>query len=195
MQKCVIAAVITLAGCADPSGPATRLHPQDVLIAGTEEGAVVVDLDWRGIIRRSGPRFVVQGPNALNGRGELITVGRLADGATVMAGLDVETGLELWRAAILQGTTAVTLDGVQLGATMITSNPSRPEVFLWRAVQSGVGGVAGYDYSKRRITRFIGPVGTRFRAMAGTPATAQDPDGCLVMALDAGTANNSRAFL
>ena len=100
MQKCVIAAVITLAGCADPSGPATHLHPQDVLIAGTEEGAVVVDLDWRGIIRRSGPRFVVQGPNALNGRGELITAGRLADGATVMAGLDVETGIELWRAAI-----------------------------------------------------------------------------------------------
>jgi len=183
-----------MAACADPSGPATLLHPQ-VLIVGTEEGAVVVDLDWRGVIRRSGPRFVAQGPNALNGRGELITVGRLEDGATVMAGLDIETGLERWRAAISQGTTAARVDGVELGATMITSNPSRPEVFLWRAVQNAVFGIAGYDYNTRRITRFIGPVGTRFRAMAGTPATTQHPEGCLVMALDAGAANNSRAFL
>ena len=104
MLKRIFALTVALAGCADPSGPATHLHPQ-VLIAGTEEGAVVVDLDWRGVIRRSGPRFVVPGPNAQNGRGELITVGRLVDGATVMAGLDIETGLENWRAAISQGTT------------------------------------------------------------------------------------------
>jgi hypothetical protein len=37
-----------------------RTCPQRVLIAGTEDGAIVVDLDWRGIIRRSGPRFVSQ---------------------------------------------------------------------------------------------------------------------------------------
>lgn len=195
MLKRAFAAIVALTGCADPSGPATHLHAEGILVAGTEEGALLVDLDWRGIIRRSGPRFVGQGPNVLNGRGELITVGRLADGATVMAGLNIESGLELWRTAISQGTTPVTMDGVALGATMITSNPSRPEVFLWRAVQSGVTGIAGYDYSKRRITRFIGPVGTRFRAMAGTPATTQNPDGCLVMAMDAGTGANTRAFL
>ena len=194
MLKRAFAAIVALAACADPSGPATHLHPQ-VLVAGTDEGALVVDLDWRGVIRRSGPRFLTQGPNTLNGRGELITVGRLADGATVMAGLDVETGLELWRAAISQGTTAARVDGVDLGATMITSNPSRPEVFLWRAGQNGAFGIAGYDYNTRRITRFIGPVGTRFRAMAGTPATPQHPEGCLVMALDAGAGSASRAFL
>jgi hypothetical protein len=166
-----------------------------MLIAGTEEGAVVVDLDWRGIIRRSGPRFVVQGPSALNGRGELITVGRLAGDATVMAGLDVESGLELWRTAISQGVTPSIVDGVELGAAMITANPSRREVFLWRAGQNGVTGIAGYDYDRRRITRFFGPVGNRFRAMAATPKTSAHPDGCLVMALDAGPFNNTRAYL
>lgn len=170
-----------------------------MLIAGTEDGAVVVDLDWRGIIRRSGPRFVAQGPSALNGRGEVLTVGRLEGDATVMAGLDVETGLELWRTAISQGTTPTIVDGVELGAAMITANPSRPEVFLWRAGQNGVIGVAGYDYDKRRITRFFGPVGNRFRAMAATPATSAHPEGCLVMGLDRdvdpGPFSDIRAFL
>lgn len=195
MLKRAFAAIVVLTGCADPSGPATHLHPESILVAGTQEGAVLVDLDWRGIIRRSGPRFVGQGPTALNGRGELITVGRMADGATVMAGLNIESGLELWRTAISQGTTPAVVDDVALGATMITSNPSRPEVFLWPARQNGVTGIGGYDYSNRRITRFIGPVGTRFRAMAATPPTTQNPDGCLVMALDAGTGLNTRAFL
>jgi len=166
-----------------------------MLIAGTEEGAIVVDLDWRGIIRRSGPRFIAQGPSALNGRGELITVGRLQGDATVMAGLDVETGLELWRTVISQGTTPNIVDGVELGAAMITANPSQPEVFLWRAGQNGVIGVAGYDYDKRRITRFYGPVAPRFRAMAATPATSAHPNGCLVLALDTGGGSNTRAFL
>lgn len=170
-----------------------------MLIAGTEDGAVVVDLDWRGIIRRSGPRFVAQGPSALNSRGEVLTVGRLEGDATVMAGLDVETGLELWRTAISQGTTPTIVDGVELGAAMITANPSRPEVFLWRAGQNGVIGVAGYDYDKRRITRFFGPVGNRFRAMAATPATSAHPEGCLVMGLDRdvdpGPFSDIRAFL
>lgn len=170
-----------------------------MLIAGTEDGAVVVDLDWRGIIRRSGPRFVAQGPSTLNSRGALLTVGRLEGDATVMAGLDVETGLELWRTAISQGTTSTIVDGVELGAAMITANPSRPEVFLWRAGQNGVIGVAGYDYDKRRITRFFGPVGNRFRAMAATPATSAHPQGCLVMGfdrdIDPGPVSDVRAFL
>lgn len=189
---------VTIA-CAEPSGPSTRVHPQRMLIAGTEEGAIVVDLDWRGIVRRSGPRFTTQGPSALNNRGELITVGRIEGDATVMAGLDVATGLELWRTVISQGTTPSIVDGVELGAARITANPSRPEVFLWRAGQNGVIGIAGYDYDKRRITRFFGPVGNRFRAMAATPATTAHPQGCLVMGLDMdvdpGPFNNVRAFL
>ena len=158
-----------------------------------------MDFDWRGIIRRSGPRFVSNGPAALNGRGELITVGRLQDSATVMAGLDVETGLELWRTAVTQGTTPVLKDGIELGASMISANPSRPEVFMYRAAQNGVNGIVGYNYDSRRVTRFIGPVGNRFRAMASTPATLAHPDGCLVMGLDADTDPgpnvNLRAFL
>jgi hypothetical protein len=131
----------------------------------------------------------------LNGRGGLITVGRLDGGATVMTGLDVVSGLELGRIAISQGTTPVIVDGAELGATMITANPSRPEVFLWRTVQNGVAGIAGFDYNRRHVTRFFGPVGNRFRAMAATPATVAHPEGCLVMALDAGPGNNTRAFL
>jgi hypothetical protein len=187
--------VLALLACAEPSGPSTHTHPQRILIAGTEEGAIVVDLDWRGIIRRSGPRLVTQGPSVLTGRGELVTVGRLDGVATVMAGLDVETGLELWRTAISQGTTPIQVDGAELGATMLTSNPSRPEIFLWRTVRNGVAGIAGFDYQRKRVTRFFGPVGNRFRAMAATPASAAHPDGCLVMALDAGPALNTRAFL
>jgi hypothetical protein len=186
LRRAVLATAIAV-GCADPSGPTTHQHPQRVLIAGTEEGAIVVDLDWRGIIRRSGPRFLTQGPNALNGRGELITVGQIQGDATVMAGLDVETGLELWRTPISQGTTPAVIDDVNIGATMITANPSRPEVFLSRSTRNGVSGIAGYDYEKRRVTRFFGPVGNRFRAMAAIPATAAHPNGCLVMALDADT--------
>ena len=195
MPKRAFIAIAALIGCADPSGPSTHLHPQRVLIAGTEDGAVVVDLDWRGIIRRSGPRFVSQGPSAINGRGELLTVGRISGDATVIAGLDIETGLELWRASINQGTTPSVVDGVELGATMIAANPSRSEVFLWRSAQSGVGGIAGYDYARRRITRFIGPVGNRLRAIAATPANAEHPEGCLVLALDTGTQLSFRAFL
>jgi hypothetical protein len=199
MLKRALVAVVVMVGCADPSGPTTHQHPQRLLIAGTEEGAIVVDLDWRGIIRRSGPRFVTQGPSALNGRGELITIGRLEGGATVMAGLDVETGLELWRTTINQGTTPSVVDGVALGATMIAANPSRSEAFIARSTQNGISGIAGYDYDRKRITRFFGPVGARFRAMAATPASAAHPQGCLVMALDAdvdpGQAQNIRAAL
>jgi hypothetical protein len=187
-----------VAACADPSGPSTHEHPQRVLIAGTEEGAVVVDLDWRGIIRRSGPRFVSRGPMAVNGRGEMISVGRLQGDATVMTGLNVETGIELWRAPIGQGTTPATVDGVELGATMIAASISRPEVFLWRSRKDGLFGIAGYDYDRRRVTRFVGPVGPRFRAMAVQPSTSEHPEGCLVMALDAGnsqTPGGVRAFL
>ncbi len=184
-------------GCADPSGPATHEHEQRLLIAGTEEGSVVVDLDWRGIIRRSGPRFVSQGPTALSARGagEIITVGRMQSDALVIAGLGVESGLELWRATVSQGTTRVLVDGVELGASMVTANPSRPEVFLWRAAQNGVPGIVGYDYERRHVTRFFGPVPTRFRAMAATPATLTHQDGCLVMALDTGVQDSTRAFL
>ncbi|HEX6941633.1 MAG TPA: hypothetical protein VF128_01830 [Gemmatimonadaceae bacterium] len=185
MLKRALVAVAVIFGCADPSGPTTHVHAQRMLIAGTEDGAVVVDLDWRGIIRRSGPRFVSQGPSALNGSGALITVGRIQGDATVMAGLDIDTGLELWRTSIGQGTTPAVVDGVSLGATIIAANPSRSEVFLSRSTQNGVGGIAGYDYERKRITRFFGPVGTRLRAMAATPATTAHPTGCLVMALDA----------
>jgi hypothetical protein len=195
MFKRAFAAIAILVACADPSGPSTHLHPQRVLIAGTEDGAIVVDLDWRGIIRRSGPRLVSQGPSVLNGRGALLTVGRIPGDATVMAGVDVESGLELWRTTIAQGTVPQNVDGVDLGATMIAANPSRPEVFLWRAVQSGVQGIAGYDYDRRRITRFIGPVGNRLRAVSATPASAQHPEGCVVLALDAGPSLDTRAFL
>jgi hypothetical protein len=199
MLKRALVAVVVMVGCADPSGPTTHQHPQRLLIAGTEEGAIVVDLDWRGIIRRSGPRFVTQGPSALNGRGELITIGRLEGGATVMAGLDVETGFELWRTTINQGTTPSVVDGVALGATMIAANPSRSEAFIARSTQNGISGIAGYDYDRKRITRFFGPVGARFRAMAATPASVAHPQGCLVMALDAdvdpGQAQNIRAAL
>ena len=75
--------------CADPSGPSTHTHQQRVLVAGTEEGAVVVDLDWRGIVRRSGPRMVAHGPAVLNGRGELFTVGRIDGGGGLPLGHDV----------------------------------------------------------------------------------------------------------
>jgi hypothetical protein len=195
MLKRSLFVVATVLSCAEPSGPSTHAHPQRVLIAGTEDGAIVVDLDWRGIIRRSGPRLTTQGPSVLDGRGGLITVGELEGGATVMVGLHVESGLELWRTAIGQGANPIVVDGVALGATMISANPSRPEVFLSRSVQNGVAGVVGFDYSRRRVTRFIGPVGNRFRAMAVVPATVSHPDGCLVMALDAGPDFNTRAFL
>ena len=195
MFKRAFAVIAIVAGCADPSGPSTHLHPQRVLIAGTEDGAIVVDLDWRGIIRRSGPRLVSQGPSVLNGRGSLLTVGRIQGDATVIAGLDVETGLELWRATIAQSTTPQIVDGVELGATMVAANPSRSEVFLWRAVQGGVQGIAGYDYDRKRITRFVGPVGNRLRAVSATPASAQHPEGCLVLAMDTGGQLSTRAFL
>ena len=185
MRKRVFLAIAATVACADPSGPTTHVHAQRMLIAGTEDGAVVVDLDWRGIIRRSGPRFVSQGPSALNGRGALITVGRIQGDATVMAGLDIDTGLELWRTAINQGTTPAVVDGVALGAATIAANPSRSEVFLARSTQNGISGIAGYDYDRKRITRFFGPVWPRFRAMTATPATTAHPAGCLVMALDA----------
>ena len=199
MLKRALVAVVALVGCADPSGPTTHQHAQRVLIPGTEEGAIVVDLDWRGIIRRSGPRFVTQGPSALNGRGELIAMGRIQGDATVMAGLDIDTGLELWRTAIRQGTTPTLVDGAELGSTIIAANPSRSEVFLARSALNGVSGIAGYDYDRKKITRFFGPVGNRFRAMAATPATTANPAGCLVMALDAdvdpGPGVNIRAAL
>lgn len=194
LKRALIAAVV-VASCADPSGPSTHTHPQRLLIAGTEDGAVVVDLDWRGIIRRTGPRFISHGPSVLDSRGDLITVGQLEGDATIMAGLDVESGLELWRTQISQGNAGTVVDGVELGAAMIAANPSRREVFLWRAVQGGEIGVAGYDIDRRRITRWFGPVGNRFRAMAATPATATHPNGCLVLALDGGPFNFPRAFL
>ena len=197
MLKRLFFVAATVLSCAKPSGPSTHEHPQRLLIAGTEEGAIVVDLDWQGIIRRSGPRLVAQGPSVLNGRGELITVGRLEGGETVIAGLDVGTGLELWRRAISQNTTPVLIDGAELGATMVAGNPSRPEVFLWRSVQNGVAGIAGYDHTRGKVTRFIGPLvpGHRLRAVASIPATPARPDGCLVMALDAGSSLNTRGFL
>jgi hypothetical protein len=198
MLKRLLFVVAAASSCADPSGPTTHAHPQRVLIAGTEEGAVVVDLDWRGIIRRSGPRLISQGPAVLNGRDELITVGRLEGGATVIAGLDVQTGLELWRTAISQNTTPIPIDGTELGATVVAANPSRSEVFLWRSVQNGVGGIAGFDYNRRKLTRFIGPLvpGHRLRALASTPATVAHPDGCVVLALDSGGGQIPvRAFL
>lgn len=185
MPRRALLPFVGLVACADPSGPTTHEHPQRLLIAGTEEGAVVVDIDWRGIIRRSGPRFVSQGPLAINGHGELITVGRMQGDAVVMAGLDIASGIELWRTNISQGTTPASVDGVEFGATMIAANPSRPEVFLWRSRFNQANGIVGYDYEKRRMTRFIGPVGNRFRAMAATPASAEHPDGCLVLAVDA----------
>jgi hypothetical protein len=129
----------------------------------------------------------------------LITIGRIDGGATVIAGLDVNTGLELWRTAISQNSTPVLVDGTELGATMVAANPSRPEVFLWRSVQNGIAGIAGFDYNRRRITRFIGPLvpGHRLRAMASTPASPAHPEGCLVLALDSGNGQNVpvRAFL
>jgi len=199
MLKRALAAIVVTVGCAVPSGPSTHVHAQRVLITGTEDGAVVVDLDWRGIIRRSGPRLLTQGLSALNGRGGLITVGRIQGNATVMAGLDIDTGLELWRTTIAQSTTPATVEGVELGAAMIAANPSRSEVFLSRSIQSGVSGIAGYDYERKKITRFFGPIGTRFRAMAATPANAAHPLGCLAMAIDAdldpGPAQNIRAAL
>jgi hypothetical protein len=112
-----------------------------------------------------------------------------------MAGLHVESGLERWRTAIGQGTAPAIVDGVELGASIIAANPSRPEVFLWRAFQNGVRGVAGFDYARQRITRFLGPVSSRFRTMTATPATATHPEGCLVLAIDAGPPGNGRAFL
>lgn len=191
----IMVAVLPFLACAEPSGPETRQHSQRLLIAGTEDGAIVVDLDWRGIIRRTGPRFISQGPAAENQRGLLLTVGRLEGDQLVMAGLDVESGIELWRTAMARGTTPTSVDGVQLGATMISANPSRPEVFLWRATQGGVGGIAGFDYQRQRITRFIGPVGNRFRAMVVTPSTPAAPEGCLILALDTNVGGNTRAFL
>jgi hypothetical protein len=131
----------------------------------------------------------------MDSRGDLITAGVLEGDAMVMAGLDVESGLELWRTQISQGNIPAVVDGVELGAAMIAANPSRREVFLWRAVQGGMTGVAGYDVDRHRITRWFGPVGNRLRAMAGSPATTAHPGGCLVLALDGGPFNNTRAFL
>lgn len=185
----------TAFACADPSGPSTHLHPQRLLVPGTEHGAVVVDLDWRGIIRRSGPRFVSPGPTALNLRGEVITAGRIEGDAAIVAGIDITSGLELWRVAIAQGPTALPVNGVELGSTMMAANPTRPEIFLWRSMQNGINGIAGYDYQARRITRFIGPVGNRLRAIAVLPPSSARRDGCLVLALDSGSQQEFRAFL
>ena len=190
----LLLAALVLA-CADPSGPSTHEHQQRLLIAGTEEGTVVVDLDWRGIIKRTGPRFLSQGPTALKGPREIVTAGRVLGDSTVVAGLDIETGVELWRMTAARGTAPAVVDGVELGAIMIAANPSRSEIFLWRSRQDGVAGIAGYDYSTRRVTRFIGPVGSRFRAMAATPATLEHPNGCVIMALDTGSQSQLRAFL
>jgi hypothetical protein len=190
--------VLALA-CADPSGPSTHEHPQRMLIAGTEEGTIVVDLDWRGVIRRTGPRYTSQGPTTIRGSREIITSGRVPGDSTVIAGLDTETGVELWRLTAALGNAPTVIDGVELGALMIAASPARPEIFLWRSRQGGVNGIAVYDYSARRVTRFVGPVSPRFRAMAATPATLEHPNGCLVMALDAdvdpGSGLNVRAYL
>ncbi|NUQ12060.1 MAG: hypothetical protein HUU26_07015 [Gemmatimonadaceae bacterium] len=193
--SCLLLALLALLACAEASGPAVRVHDRRLLIAGTEDGAIVVDLDWRGIIRRSGPRFLVQGPSAENARGSVLSVGRLASEQLVMTGLDVESGLELWRLALADGATPVSVDGVQLGATLMAVNPSRPEVFLSRAFQNGVGGVAGFDYQRQRITRFFGPVSQRLRAVVGTPAAPGAHEGCLVLGLDSQIQGNTRGFL
>ena len=155
--------------CADPSGPSTNEHLQRLVIAGTEDGTVVVDLDWRGIVRRTGPRFISQGPTAIRGQREIVTSGRVLGDSTVVAGLDIETGVELWRMTAARGTAPAVVDGIELGTLMITANPVRPEIFLWRSRQDGVNGIAGYDYSTRRVTRFFGPVSPRFRTMAALP--------------------------
>jgi hypothetical protein len=188
---CLIATV----SCAEPSGPATHDHPQKLLIAGTEEGAVVVDLDWGGIVRRMGPPFVSHGPSAMDAGNQLVSVGRLASNDQVMVGLDAGTGLELWRATIANGNTGVVVDGVRLGAAAIAIHPVRPDVYLWRASMDGGFGVARFDGSRNRVTGFIGPVEARFRGMVASPPSLDHPNGCLVIGLDDGPSSIARAFL
>ncbi|HEX9564746.1 MAG TPA: hypothetical protein VF981_12270 [Gemmatimonadaceae bacterium] len=181
--------------CAEPSGPSTHNHSRRLLIAGTEDGAIVVDLDWRGIVRRMGPRFVSHGPTVLDARNTLITVGRLQSDDQIMVGLDATSGLELWRVALASGTMPATVDGVELGSSMIAAHPTLSEVFLWRSTLDGVNGVAAYDYRQKQVRRFYGPMVGRFRAMAATPPTAEHPHGCLVVGADSGQAALARAYL
>lgn len=180
--------------CAEPSGPATHDHASRLLIAGTEDGAIVVDLDWRGIVRRMGPTFKSHGETRLDSRNTLITVGTLESDEQVVVGMDATSGLELWRLGLGAGEARATLDGVALGASLVASHPLRPEIYLWRTVRDGVSGVAAYDFRRKRISRFYGPMVGRFRAMAVIPPAPAHPNGCLVVGADVGQPIN-RAFL
>jgi hypothetical protein len=189
-------ALIGSLSCAEPSGPNTNDHPQQLLIAGTEDGAVVVDLDWGAVIRTMGPEFVSHGPSTMDARNQVVSVGRLPTDELVMVGLDAGTGLETWRASIANGNSGVLLDGVRLGASSIAVHHTRPEVYLWRASVAGLGfGVAQYHVPSNRVTRFIGPIDARFRGMVATPPTSEHPNGCLVIALDDGPSSSARSFL
>jgi len=182
-------------GCARPSGPATHDHSRKLLVAGTEDGAIVIDLDWRGIVRRTGPRFIAQGPSVLDARNTLISVGTVEGGDRFMVGLDAESGLELWRLSLGSTVQPATVNGVELGASIIAAHPTRPEVYLWRSFREGQSGVAVYDVAKKAVTGFFGPTFGRFRAMAVTPPTESHPNGCLVVGADFGSQVTSRAFL
>lgn len=191
----VLLAFVVALGCAEPSGPPTHEHARRLLIPGTEDGAIVVDLDWGGIVRRMGPRFASTGPSVLDAQDQLVSVGRLATNELVMVGIDVPSGLEQWRVKLADGSTGVELNGVRLGAAAIARHQVKDEVYLWRSSRDGQFGVAAYDFARNRVTTFLGPVTARFRGMAATPTSDANPTGCLVMGLDAGFGEQSRAFL
>lgn len=190
-----IGLLVSAVSCAEPSGPPTHEHSRRLLIPGTEDGAIVVDLDWGGIIRRMGPRFTSGGPALLSERDQLVSVGRLSSNEQVMVGIDVQSGLEQWRVKVADGNTGVVVNGVRLGASAIALHPVKQEVYLWRASRDGEFGVAAYDYVRHRVTTFLGPITARFRGMAALPVTAAHPNGCLAIGLDAGPFGQSRAFL
>ena len=191
----LLATLVGSLSCAEPSGPNSNDHDQQLVIAGTEDGTIVVDLDWGGVVRTMGPRFVSHGPSAMDAQNQVVSVGRLATDEQVMVGLDAGTGIELWRVPIANGNTAIEVSGIRLGASAFAMHATRPEVFLWRAQSAEGFGVVQYHVLQNRVTRFIGPVEARFRGMVATPPSVEHPNGCLVMGLDAGPASTARAFL
>lgn len=193
-QHIILAASVATLACATPSAPSVREHQSRLLVAGTEDGTVVLDLDWRGVVRRSGPMFASQGPSVYSAQGEVISVGDLASGDRIMVGVDAASGLELWRVPIEVSGQAQSVDGIELGADVIAAHPARSEVFLWPVRRNDEVGVASFDYRGGRVTRFYGPIPGRFRGMA-VALFAGTSDGCLIIGADSGRRGNSRAFL
>lgn len=191
-----VAFVLLALACRDGTSSDARVHPDRLLLPGTEEGAaVVVDLDEGRIVGRMGPKFVRQSPAVLTLGGQLITAGRLEHDESILLGIDPRLGRELWRVTIVLGADPVLVDGVELGTDAIAQHPTRPEVYLWRSKQNGQAGIAVFDYSTQRVTGFLPAFTNRVRGIAVAPPDLLHAEGCVVVAADGEIDQQTRAYL